>query len=194
MSAVPLLNWTIFAFTASTATPVATGVPAGCAATAEPEVVVEDAAADPAGRVPAGALAPAAVVPGGAAVAAAGEPLVLLAAVVAAAGLAALGLAALGLATGAAADPAARVAAVVGALVGAEVAKGVAVAPLPPHASRSVVAAASVPRATVPRIKNSRRPIVPAYQEATSDWTSGFSSVVGAGGGETVVATGYLLE
>src|SRR5436305_13358900 len=59
MSAVPFLNCTIFAFTASAGTPVATGVPA--AATAEPDVVVEDAAAEPAGRVAALALAFAAV-------------------------------------------------------------------------------------------------------------------------------------
>src|SRR4051794_33251630 len=73
MSTVPLLNCTIFAFTASSATPVATGEPAD--ATADPEAVVEDAAADPAGRVPAAALAPAAVVPAGTAVAAAGAAL-----------------------------------------------------------------------------------------------------------------------
>jgi hypothetical protein len=174
---VPLLNCTIWALTASTGTPVATGVPA--TATAEPDVVVE-AAAEPAGRVPATALAPAAVVPGGACVAAAA----LLAAVVGAA-VAADGLAALGLVVGAAADAAARVAAVVGAVV----AKGVAVAPFPPQASSSVVAAASVPRAAVARIRKSRRPIAPAYHAAISDWTSGFSSVGDAGGGETVVAT-----
>ena len=87
------------------------------------------------------------------------------------------------LVAGAAADAAARVAAVVGRSSGRVVAKGVAVGPLPPQASSSIVAAASVPRAAVARIRKSRRPIVPAYHAATSDWTSGFSSVGGSGRG-----------
>jgi hypothetical protein len=90
-----------------------------------------------------------------------------------------------GLVAGAAADPAADVAAV----VGAGVAKGVAVGPLPPHDSRSIVAAASEPRVAVARIRKSRRPTVPAYHAVTSDWTSGISSVGAVGGEGMVVVT-----
>src|SRR6185312_11170707 len=77
----------------------------------------------------------------------------------------------------------------VAVVVGAGVAKGVAVGPFPPQASSSVVAAASVPRAAVARIRKSRRPIAPAYHAAISDWTSGFSSVGGGGGDEAAGAT-----